>query len=257
MSLLETRGLTRRFDGVTAVDHVSMAVAEGSAVALVGPNGAGKTTLCAMLSGFCRPDSGSVHFAGHKLGRTSVHRRARLGLVRTSARAQPFARLSVCDNIAIGAHLHHGRRAAALARAREVATRLGLGDVCDVAASELPPPWQKRLDLARALATKPRLLLVDELFAGLDPGQVRELRPILRRIRDDGVTLLLIERELQTITALCDHVVVLASGSVVAQGEPLQLLRDAAVAEAYGGRGAFGSDIQQLIESVPDQDHGS
>ncbi len=236
--MLEVRDLHRRFGGVVALAGVSLAVAERTITALIGPNGAGKTTAFATIAGFHRPDSGHVRFAGRDITGWPPERIARLGLVRTFQIVQPFGGLSVRDNIAVGAHLHLAGRAEARAEAEAVAHRLGLGADLDKPANALPIAGRKRLELARALATRPRMLLLDEVMAGLNPGEVAALLPTIRAIRDGGVTLLMIEHVMQAVAELAERCIVLAEGRVIAEGTVADVARDPVVIDAYLGEGA-------------------
>lgn len=238
MTLLQATGLTKRFGGVLAVDGASLSVAEGRIVALIGPNGAGKTTLFAMLAGFIRPDSGEAVFAGRRIDAMPPHEICRLGLTRTFQIVQPFAGLSVRENIAVGAHLHAPRRADALAEAGAIAERLGMGGMLDQPARDLTIAGRKRLELARALATRPRLMLLDEVMAGLIPGEVAGIVAMVRAIRDGGVTILMIEHVMQAVMSLAEEAYVLNQGRIIAHGAPRDLVADAAVIEAYLGPGA-------------------
>ncbi len=236
--LLQTRNLTKRFGGLAAVGDVSVAVSAGSITGLIGPNGAGKTTLFTLIAGFQKPDTGDVTFGGRDVTALEAHRRAALGIARTFQIVQPFAGLSVLENIAVGAHLRHARRSQALAKAEAVAQRLGLADMLDRPAAQLTLAARKRLELARALATEPRLLLLDEVLAGLNPSEVRDMLPVLRQIRDEGVTLLMVEHVMQAVMSLCDTVYVLAQGRIIAHGTPAAVTQTPAVIEAYLGHGA-------------------
>ena len=237
-NLLQVRGLTRRFGGVVAVNDASLEVGEGRITALIGPNGAGKTTLFAMIAGFTTPDAGTVSFAGGRIDGQAPHQICRLGLTRTFQIVQPFAGLSVRENIAIGAHLHHPRRKDALAEAGRIAAQLGMAAMLDQPAQDLTVAGRKRLELARALATGPRLLLLDEVMAGLIPSEVTEIIGMIRRIRDGGVTILLIEHVMQAVMSLSDDAYVLNQGRMIAHGTPQALVADPAVIEAYLGHGA-------------------
>ncbi|KMO31387.1 branched-chain amino acid ABC transporter ATP-binding protein [Methylobacterium tarhaniae] len=236
--MLAVDSLTKRFQGLVAVDHASLAVPAGSITGLIGPNGAGKTTLFGMISGFLIPSEGRVLFEGQDVTAEAPHLRARRGIARTFQIVQPFAGLTVAENIAVGAYLRHPRRTEAVAKAREVGIRVGLGDQLDKPASDLTVAGRKRLEVARALATEPRLLLLDEVLAGLNPSEIRDILPVVRAIRDGGVTILMIEHIMQAVMTLCEEVFVLAQGKMVASGPPRQVCADPHVIEAYLGKGA-------------------
>jgi branched-chain amino acid transport system ATP-binding protein len=236
--ILEVRGLSKRFGGLAAVRNVDLDVASGRIVGLVGPNGAGKTTCFAMIAGFIRPDAGRVTFQGSDITAAPPHATAARGMVRTFQITQPFAGLSVVRNVMVGAFLRHPSRAAAHAHATQVATRLGLGPWLDRPADSLTVAMRKRLELARALATQPTLLLLDEVMAGLNPAEITEIVALIRGIRDQGVTILLIEHVMQAVMALAEDVYVLNQGAIIAHGTPRQIAADPAVVEAYLGHGA-------------------
>ncbi len=238
MTLLRAEGLSRAFGGLMAVQDVSFEVPEGGLVGLIGPNGAGKTTLFALLSGFLAPSAGRVHFGGADVTALAPHQRAALGMARTFQIVQPFAGLSVLENIAVGAYLRRRRRADAMIVARGVAEEVGLGPLLATPAAALTVAGRKRLELARALATEPRLLLLDEVLAGLNPSEVRDMLPMLQAIRGRGVGILMIEHVMQAVMSLCEHVHVLASGQLIAAGSPREVTADPAVIEAYLGKGA-------------------
>jgi branched-chain amino acid transport system ATP-binding protein len=236
--LLEVEGLAVRFGGLTALADVALAVEPGEIAAVIGPNGAGKTTLFAAISGFVRPQAGRIRFAGRDVTGLPPERLCALGLVRTFQVTRPFAGLTVRENIAVAAHLRHRSRAAALALAERVAERVHLADRLERPAAELTLAGRKRLELARALATEPRLLLLDEVLAGLNPAEIAEMEPVIRGLRADGVTVLLIEHVMQAVMRLSDRVWVLVGGRIVASGPPAAVVRDPAVIEAYLGPGA-------------------
>ncbi len=236
--MLTVDGLTKRFSGLVAVDDASLVAPAGKITGLIGPNGAGKTTLFAMAAGFLTPDAGTVTFAGEDITSEAPHLRARRGMARTFQIVQPFAGLTVRENIAVGAHLHHPSRAEAMARAEAIGRRVGLTKDLDRAAAGLTVAGRKRLELARALATQPKLLLLDEVLAGLNPSEIRDILPVIRAIRDEGVTILMIEHIMQAVMNLCEHVYVLAQGRMIAEGPPIEVSRNPQVVEAYLGHGA-------------------
>jgi branched-chain amino acid transport system ATP-binding protein len=243
--LLSLRGLSIAFGGLRAVQDVSLQVMPGTLTALIGPNGAGKTTLFALMSGFLRPDAGTVVFDGRDITGQAPHLNARAGMTRTFQIVQPFAVQTVRENIAVGAHLREPRRAAALAAAERIAQRVGLAPLLDQPAGELTVAGRKRLELARALATGPKLLLLDEVLAGLNPQEIAEMIPVVRAlVKGDeasglrgGVTVLMIEHVMQAVMNLAEHVWVLAQGQLIAQGTPAEVTRNDRVIEAYLGHG--------------------
>ena len=236
--LLSLRGLSIAFGGLRAVQDVGLDVMPGSLTALIGPNGAGKTTLFALMSGFLRPDAGTVRFDGRDITGQAPHLNARAGMTRTFQIVQPFASQTVRENIAVGAHLHEPGRAAALAAAAAVAQRVGLSPQLDKPAGDLTVAGRKRLELARALATQPKLLLLDEVLAGLNPQEIGEMIPVVRGIAASGITVLMIEHVMQAVMNLAEHVWVLAQGQLIAAGTPAEVTSDPAVIEAYLGHGA-------------------
>jgi branched-chain amino acid transport system ATP-binding protein len=236
--LLAVYNVSKRFGGLLAVNEASLFAEEGRITALIGPNGAGKTTLFAMITGFLRPNSGAVHYQGRDIAGDPPHALARLGLARTFQIVQPFAGLTVAENIAVGAHLRHRGRGAALDAAAKVAHEVGLGDMLDQPAGTLTVAGRKRLELARALATEPKLLLLDEVLAGLNPSEIRDVIPVIQGIRARGVTIMMIQHVMQAVMALAEHVFVLAEGRIIAQGPPGIVAADPQVIEAYLGHGA-------------------
>jgi branched-chain amino acid transport system ATP-binding protein len=236
-ALLQVQDVSKSFGGLAAVRSVSLELQAGGISALIGPNGAGKTTLFALLSGFLRPDSGRIVFDGTDITGQAPHLNARRGLTRTFQIVQPFAAQTVRENIAVGAHLHCASRREALAAAEAVALRLGLAPQLDKPAGDLTVAGRKRLELARALATRPRLLLLDEVLAGLNPQEVGDMVPVVRAIAAEGVTVLMIEHVMQAVMHLAAHVWVLAQGELIAAGTPGEVTRDVKVIEAYLGHG--------------------
>jgi ABC-type branched-subunit amino acid transport system ATPase component len=237
-SLLIVDRISHRFGGLLAVNAASFAAAEASITALIGPNGAGKTTLFAIISGFLKPREGSVLYANEDITGEPPHRLARRGIARTFQIVQPFAGLSVRDNILVGAHLHHRARADALAVAERVGHEVGLTAVLYHPADTLTVAGRKRLEIAKALATEPKLLLLDEVLAGLNPSEIRDFVPVIRSLCARGITILMIEHVMQAVMSLAERVFVLAEGRVIAEGTAPQVAADPAVVEAYLGHGA-------------------
>jgi branched-chain amino acid transport system ATP-binding protein len=236
--LLAVESVSKRFGGLMAVNAASLSAEAGAITGLIGPNGAGKTTLFSLISGFDKPISGTISFNGADIGALAPHQRAARGIARTFQIVQPFARLSVRDNIAVGARLRHPDRVEALAKAEAVARFVGLADRLDVPASALTVAGRKRLELARALAIEPTLLLLDEVLAGLNPSEIRDIVPVIREIQRGGVAVLMVEHVMQAVMSLCETIYVLAEGRVIAEGRPAEIVADARVVEAYLGHGA-------------------
>src|SRR3954468_9603840 len=238
VDLLRVENISRRFGGLLALDRASLVAEDGQIVALVGPNGAGKTTLFSIITGFLSSSEGRVLYRGDEITRLAPHVLARRGIARTFQIAQPFAALTVRENIAIGAHLHHAARADALAAAEAVAKEVGLAPMLDQSAANLTVAGRKRLELGRALAIEPKLLLLDEVLAGLNPSEVRDMVPVIQAIRARGITIVMIEHVMQAVMSLAEQVFVLAEGRIIAMGPPDAIAADARVIEAYLGHGA-------------------
>lgn len=236
--LLSVEQVSKRFGGLVALDRVSFTAAPRRITALIGPNGAGKTTLFSIVAGYLPASEGSIVFDGADIKGEPSYRLARRGIARTFQIAQPFAGLTVRENIAVGAHLSRPTRRDALAAAGDIAREVGLADRLDRPAATLTVAGRKRLELARALAIGPRLLLLDEVLAGLNPSEIRDMAPFIRAICSRGVTIVMIEHVMQAVMDLAEHIFVLSQGRIIAEGSPEAIVADPLVVEAYLGRGA-------------------
>jgi len=238
-TLLRVSGVSKRFRGLVAVDRVSLQVPERSIFAVIGPNGAGKTTLFNIIAGAFPPDAGTLIFAGERIDGLSSDQICRRGVGRTFQIVRPFPALSVEDNVLVGALLHHSPEAAR-AHAHEILRRLELYAKRAQRASELTLPDRKRLELARALATDPKLLLLDEVMAGLRPTEADRLVETLKELnRERGLTILLVEHVMRAVMALATHILVMHHGAAIAEGLPGEVVRNQTVIDSYLGADAI------------------
>jgi branched-chain amino acid transport system ATP-binding protein len=239
VALLEVRGISKSFRGLRAVHDASFELPEGAINALIGPNGAGKTTIFNMVAGVYAPDSGSILFNNVEIQGLRPDQICAAGIGRTFQIVKPFAGLSVLDNVMVGAFLRERTATGACAVATGILERLGLGAKRDLPASSLTLPDRKRLEVARALATQPKLLLLDEVMAGLRPTECDQMVEVFRELnRSHGTTILLIEHVMRAVMALAQHIGVLHHGEVIARGAPAEIVRDPAVLECYLGEEA-------------------
>jgi branched-chain amino acid transport system ATP-binding protein len=236
MALLEVRSIGKSFRGLRAVHDVSFDVADGAIAAMIGPNGAGKTTCFNLIAGVFAPDTGNVSLGGRRITGLRPHEICRAGIGRTFQVVKPFPQMTVLDNVVVGALNAASRVADAEREARRVLELLHLDGKSRTLAASLTLPERKRLEVARAMATRPRLLLLDEVMAGLRPTEVDEMVGVFRRInRETGLTILLIEHVMRAVMALAAHVVVLHHGEKICEGAPEAVVRDPAVLECYLG----------------------
>lgn len=237
MSLLTVTNLTKRFGGLVAVDNVSFTIEQGEVLGLIGPNGAGKTTLFNSIAGTYIPEEGQVLFKGHDMTSLPAHQVTNLGLVRTFQIVKPFAAMTVVDNVMVGSFLRNNNPRVSEEKAREIVEFVGLDKFADRPAKNLTTSSRKRLELARALATEPQLMLLDEVMAGLTPTESRQIVEVIKRVKEQfNLTLLVIEHVMQAVMSLSDRIAVLHHGKLIAIDEPQSIASDEKVIEAYLGK---------------------
>jgi branched-chain amino acid transport system ATP-binding protein len=239
-TILEVRDLTKRFQGLLAIDRVSFALERNEILGLIGPNGAGKTTMISLISGTLDPSEGDVLFEGASIRQLPAYQRGRLGIARTFQVMRPFPGLTVLDNVAVGALFGATGHSRILRDAREEAQRwlefVGLDRRARQRAEALGGPDRKRLELAKALAMRPKLLLLDEVMAGLNHVEIEEVISVIKKVRDKGISILVIEHVMKAIQSLSDRLLVLRHGEKIAEGKPQDVLNNDQVIAAYIGR---------------------
>jgi len=233
--LLEVRHVSRRFGGLLANSDISMVVNKGEMVGLIGPNGAGKSTLFNLIAGALEPTEGSIFFDGVEVTRLSAPKRCTLGIARTFQVVRSFDTMTVFENVVVGGFVHTASPRVARQKAQDALELTGLTHRRDALASDLTPPEKRRLELARALATDPKLLLLDEVMTGLTPTEAQQGVALVRRIRDRGVTILMVEHVMEIVMPLVDRAIVLHLGAHLAEGRPADVVRDEKVIAAYLG----------------------
>jgi branched-chain amino acid transport system ATP-binding protein len=233
--LLDVNGVSKRFGGIQAVNDVSFQVAPGETVGVIGPNGAGKSTLLEIISGAQKPDRGKIRFHGKRINGKPAYRISRGGAVRTFQKLRPFVAMTVEENVMVSALVKRRNVAAARERALECIEFVGLSAKTDALAGTLSTGQRKRLELARAIASEPKLYLLDEVTAGIDHKSLNELVLLIERIRDEGATILMIEHNMPVLSRLCDRLIAMNIGEKIADGAPLDVLDNPTVVAAYVG----------------------
>jgi branched-chain amino acid transport system ATP-binding protein len=233
--IMEGTGITKRFGGLLAVNDVTFHLYENEILGLIGPNGAGKTTLFSMISGTMPMTSGSLSYHGRNIPKPKAHRMCASGIGRTYQICQPFGNLTVVENVMVGAFIHYPKAKDAREKAQEVLKYVGLDNRADAGGSALTLPELKRMEVARALATEPDLLLLDEVIAGLNPTEVEKIMDLIREIRSRGMSIIIIEHVMRAIMNLSDRIFVLNQGEKIAEGLPAEIAANPQVVESYLG----------------------
>jgi len=239
MALLEVKELSKHFGGVVALDGVNIKVDKGELVGIIGPNGAGKTTLYNCVTGFYPPTSGRVFFDGKDVTGLPSHRLCRMGMARTFQIPRPFMSMTLLENVMVGALGVGMSLREAKEKAKEIVSFLKLEEQANKPISKLNFNYRRRCELARALATNPKLLMLDETFAGLNPSEIDEMVKLVRKIHESGVTIMLTEHVMKVVMSLAERIVVLHQGRVIAEGSPREVVNDSRVVEAYLGQRIF------------------
>ncbi|MEN4013489.1 MAG: ABC transporter ATP-binding protein [Bellilinea sp.] len=235
MALLEVDSITKRFGGLVAVRDLSLTVDQGEILGMIGPNGAGKTTAFNMIAGYYKPNEGRILFNNEEITGLRPDIVCKKGIARTFQLVKPFKEISVLENVMVGAYIDTNNTKVAQRNAEEVLEFLGMSAYADKLAGGLPVGWRKRLEIAKALATKPKMLLLDEAMAGLRPNETEEMIKVVEQIRKQGVAILLVEHVMKVIMSLADRIIVIHHGEMIAIGEPGEVVRNQAVIDAYLG----------------------